>query len=255
MPNPRWTHDRKLAKEQLGVVGVDEAGRGCLAGPVVAGAVILPTSFFSEASNRKCTEEMNDSKQFDEVKREELYARVVELAQKKKIFTGTGQASVEEIEEHNIVGATCLAMRRAMDVASDASQKIWKPEEKSSFFLFEEKNVPEKKWAILVDGRPMKKLPYEHDGLIKGDTKSLAIAMASMLAKVTRDRYMRELHTKFPDFGFDSNKGYGAPVHLKALDKHGPTMHHRPRFLRNILPDKSAPAKLIEVEQSQLSFL
>ena len=105
---------------------------------------------------------------------------------------------MEEIEEHNIVGATCLAMRRAMDVASDASQKIWKPEEKSSFFLFEEKNVPEKKWAILVDGRPMKKLPYEHDGLIKGDTKSLAIAMASMLAKVTRDRYMRELHTKFP---------------------------------------------------------
>ena len=144
MPNPRWTHDRKLAKEQLGVVGVDEAGRGCLAGPVVAGAVILPTSFFSEASNRKCTEEMNDSKQFDEVKREELYARVVELAQKKKIFTGTGQASVEEIEEHNIVGATCLAMRRAMDV-SDASQKIWKPEEKSSFFFIRRKKCAGKR--------------------------------------------------------------------------------------------------------------
>ena len=91
MPNPRWTHDRKLAKEQLGVVGVDEAGRGCLAGPVVAGAVILPTSFFSEACNRKCTEEMNDSKQFDEAKREELYARVVELAQKKRYLPVPGR--------------------------------------------------------------------------------------------------------------------------------------------------------------------
>ena len=101
----------------------------------------------------------------------------------------------------------------------------------------------------------MKKLPYQHDGLVKGDTKSLAIAMASMLAKVTRDRFMRELHTKFPDFGFDSNKGYGAPVHLKALDKHGPTVHHRPRFLRNILPQKMQESDPIDAEQSQLSLL
>ena len=101
----------------------------------------------------------------------------------------------------------------------------------------------------------MNKLSYQHDGLIKGDTKSLAIAMGSMLAKVTRDRIMRNLHHQFPDFGFDSNKGYGAPVHLKALDKHGPTEHHRPRFLRNILSAQSGTVDSIHVEQSQLSLL
>ena len=255
MPNPRWTHDRKLTKEQLGVVGVDEAGRGCLAGPVVAGAVILSASFFSEASHRKATEEMNDSKQFNEEKREQLYEQVVALAEEQKIFAGTGQASVEEIEEHNIVGATCLAMKRALDKASKDSGGLWQPEEKSSLELFEDKEGDKKKWTVLVDGKPMKKLPYQHDGLVKGDAKSLAIAMASMLAKVTRDRFMRELHTKFPDFGFDSNKGYGAPVHLKALDKYGPTVHHRPRFLRNILPQKMEEPDPIDAEQSQLSLL
>ena len=255
MPNPRWTHDRKLAKEQLGVVGVDEAGRGCLAGPVVAGAVIIPASFFSEARNRKATEEMNDSKQFDEATREKLYERVKVLGQQEKIFTGTGQASVEEIEEHNIVGATCLAMTRAMKMASEASGGLWQPEEKSSLELFEKKNENQKSWSVLVDGRPMKKLPYQHNGLVKGDTKSLAIAMGSMLAKVTRDRMMRELHHKFPDFGFDCNKGYGAPVHLKALHKHGPTEHHRPRFLRNILSEQTGTVDSIDMEQSQLSLL
>ena len=114
MPNPRWTHDRKLAKGQQGIVGVDEAGRGCLAGPVVAGAVLLSTSFFREAKHRKITEEMNDSKQFNEAKREELYARVIKLADQSALIASTGEASVQEIEKYNIVGATCLAMERAM---------------------------------------------------------------------------------------------------------------------------------------------
>ena len=255
MPNPRWTHDRKLAKEQAGVVGVDEAGRGCLAGPVVAGSVIIPTAFFREPRNRLLTAEMNDSKQFDEAKREQLYDQVMVLAEEKKIFTGTGKASVEEIEEHNIVGATCLAMMRAIDEASRTSGGLWKPEENSSLELFEEIEGNDKGWTVMVDGRALKKLSYKHIGLVKGDTKSLAIAMASMLAKVTRDRIMRELHTKFPEFGFYSNKGYGAPVHLKALDKHGPTVHHRPRFLRNILPQKIEEPDPIDAEQSQLSLL
>ena len=254
MPNPRWTHDRKLAKNQLGVVGVDEAGRGCLAGPVVAGAVIIPSPFFGEAKNRKSTQEINDSKQFDEAKREMLYSQVMDLIEAKQIFAATGQASVDEIEEHNIVGATCLAMRRAMDQASQLSNGLWKPVEKSSLELFNQSEKSDMNWIILVDGRPMKKLPYEHEGLIKGDTKSLSIAMASLLAKVTRDRFMRDLHTQFPDFGFDSNKGYGAPVHLKALEKHGPTEHHRPRFLRNLLSGNSDESTPPEEEQTQLSF-
>ena len=253
MPNPRWTHDRKLAKGQLGVVGVDEAGRGCLAGPVVAGAVIIPGAFFSRAKNRKLTEDINDSKQFDEPKREILFQRVMDLAEEGELYGATGEASVEEIEEHNIVGATCLAMKRALDKASEESGGLWQPEEKSSLELFEDKEGDKKKWTVLVDGRPMKKLPYEHQGLVKGDTQSLAIAMASMLAKVTRDRFMRTLHQEFPEFGFASNKGYGAPVHLQALREQGPTVHHRPRFLRNLLQDADLGSE--SREQSQLSFL
>ena len=253
MPNPRWTHDRKLAKGQLGVVGVDEAGRGCLAGPVVAGAVIIPGAFFSRAKNRKLTEEINDSKQFDEPKREILFQRVMDLAEEGELYGATGEASVEEIEEHNIVGATCLAMKRAMDDSSKNSKGVWNPAKKESLELFEKQQDDSKSWTVLVDGRPMKKLPYQHDGLVKGDTQSLAIAMASMLAKVTRDRFMRTLHQEFPEFGFASNKGYGAPVHLQALREQGPTVHHRPRFLRNLLPDADLGSE--SREQSQLSFL
>ena len=253
MPNPRWTHDRKLTKTHLGVVGVDEAGRGCLAGPVVAGAVILPCAFFGDAKNRKLTAEMNDSKQFDEKKRESLYSRVLELVENKALFGATGKASVKEIEEHNIVGATCLAMQRAMDAASCKYASLWKPDLTSSMELFENNQDQGKDWIVLVDGRPMKKLPYKHAGLVKGDTKSLAIAMASMLAKVSRDRFMRELHNQFPEFGFNSNKGYGAPVHLRALRECGPTEHHRPRFLRNLLSDTKNTAR--NQEQSQLSLL
>jgi ribonuclease HII len=177
------------------------------------------------------------------------------LEEKHELYGATGKASVEEIEEFNIVGATCLAMKRAMDGVSDKSDGIWKPLQKSTLGMFEEKDENEKGWAVLVDGRPMKKLPYEHLGLVKGDTISLAIAMASMLAKVTRDRLMRDLHTQFPEFGFNSNKGYGAPIHLRALEQLGPTIHHRPRFLRNILPGNSHPTDSEAVQQSQLSFL
>ena len=253
MPNPRWTHDRKLAKGQLGVVGVDEAGRGCLAGPVVAGAVSIPGAFFSRAKNRKLTEDINDSKQFDEPKREILFQRVMDLAEEGELYGATGEASVEESEEHNIGGATCLAMKRAMDESSRNSKGVWNPAKKESLELFEKQQDDSKSWTVLVDGRPMKKLPYDHQGLVKGDTQSLAIAMASMLAKVTRDRFMRTLHQEFPEFGVASNKGYGAPVHLQALREQGPTVHHRPRFLRNLLPDADLGSE--SREQSQLSLL
>ena len=252
MPNPRWTHDRKLAKGQLGIVGVDEAGRGCLAGPVVAGAVLLSSSFFREAKHRKITEEMNDSKQFNEAKREELYARVIKLADQSALIASTGEASVQEIEKYNIVGATCLAMERAMKELSQKSDGLWKPLEQSSAEWLEVGCKAKQPWIVLVDGRPMKKLPILHQGLVKGDSISLSIAMASMMAKVTRDRFMRKLHLEFPNYGFDSNKGYGAPVHLNALQELGPIQHHRPRFIRNLL--KETKGSKSADEQSQLSF-
>jgi len=254
MANPRWTYDRKEAKRSLGIVGVDEAGRGCLAGPVVAGAVVLPAEFFLKAANRKVCSEMNDSKQFPEDRREELYAVILSLAERGELFWASGEASIEEIETENIVGATCLAMKRAMDGASEKSKGLWSPEPKSEDDLFSTNGSSreDKSWVTQVDGRHMKKLPYEHTGLVKGDTISLSVAMGSLIAKVTRDRMMRELAQEFPDYDFSSNKGYGSPNHLKALKKNGPTPLHRPRFLRNLLPVSEQSKE--EDSQSQLSF-
>ena len=119
--------------------------------------------------------------------------------------------------------------------------------------LFAEVIEVQSKWQVLVDGRPMKRLIYEHDGLVKGDTISLAIAMASLLAKVTRDHLMIKLNDDFPDYGFVSNKGYGAPVHLEALGKFGPTEHHRSRFLRNLIQEPLNEEEE-KIEQTQLSL-
>jgi len=253
MPNPRWTHDRKLIKGQKGVVGVDEAGRGCLAGPVVAGCVIIPNPFFCSPTNRKKTEHINDSKQFSETQREALFGSIQNLVNDGEIFSGTGQASIEEIEEFNIVGATCLAMRRAMEEAALKSKKLWQPELKRANDLFSERKDLGSNWQVLVDGREMKRLPYIHQGMVKGDTLSLSIAMASLIAKVTRDRWMRELDSEYPQYDFKSNKGYGAPLHLKALREYGPTICHRPRFLRNLLEQNSEKEKP-SGDQCRLSF-
>ena len=235
MPNPRLIHDRKLILGYSGVVGVDEAGRGCLAGPVIAGCVILPKEFFRKATNRKWIEKINDSKQFDEANREELFDRIQGSIDDGELFGETGTASVKEIEKHNIVGATCLAMQRAMEDASRKSGELWVPLPHQELGLFCENEEQSQDWQVLVDGRPMKKLVYQHHGLVKGDRISLAVAMASLLAKVTRDRLMRKLNDEFPYYGFSSNKGYGAPLHLEALKKFGPSLHHRPKFLRKLL--------------------
>jgi len=253
MVNPRWVFDRKDAKKVEGIVGVDEAGRGCLAGPVVAGAVILPSAFFQNARNREKTKDVNDSKQFNEPKREFFYDLVCKLGEDGHLFWGVGTATVEEIEKENIVGATCLAMARAMEQASTHSNGMWKPLPKADESLFENSTVQDgTAWIVRVDGRPMKKLKYEHQGLVKGDTLSVAVAMASMMAKVTRDRHLRKLALDFPVYDFSSNKGYGSPRHLAALKEFGPTVHHRPRFLRNILSAASGADK--SSQQSQLSF-
>ena len=242
MVNPRWKYDRKSVRGMHGIIGVDEAGRGCLAGPVVSGAILLPKSFFDENKNRRITKEMNDSKQFDEGKREKLFEYVMQLAQANELVWGMGLATVEEIESENIVGATCLAMKRAMEEVSLHSGGQWSPVRINDESLFFGKGLNEvsSKWIVRVDGQVMKKLPYLHEGLVKGDTLSIAIAMASLVAKVSRDRMMRKLSVEFPKYDFGSNKGYGAPVHLNALKKYGSTIHHRPRFLRKILEKENS---------------
>lgn len=253
MVNPRWTYDRKLSQWAAGIVGVDEAGRGCLAGPVVAGCVILPRKFFASSQNRKAVEAMNDSKRLGESEREELAEVIRRLSEQKVVVVATGWATVEEIELHDVVGATCLAMERAMVEASLRSNGEWSVDERGQDDLFSLEKTQKPGWKVLVDGRRMKRLSLAHEGLVKGDARSLAVAMASILAKVSRDRRMRELHEAYPQFDFGSNKGYGTPAHLSALEKHGSAVCHRPRFLRKLsVPSPGNDAKFSR--QSRLNL-
>ena len=191
-------YERKYASFSY-ICGIDEVGRGPLAGPVVAGAVILP---------RDCRIlYLNDSKQLSEKKREELYEVIMENA----VSTGLGFVSPERIDEINILQATYEAMRQA----------IGKLEKEPDLLLND---------AVTIPGVEIRQVP-----IIKGDAKSVSIAAASIIAKVTRDMLMVQYDEIYPEYGFASNKGYGAAAHLEALKKYGPTPIHRRSFLKNLL--------------------
>ena len=181
------------------ICGIDEVGRGPLAGPVVAGAVILP---------KDCDIlYINDSKKLSEKKREELYDIIMEKA----VATGIGYASVDRIDEINILQATFEAMREA----------ISKLELTPDILLNDAVTIPQ------VD---IKQVP-----IIKGDAKSISIGAASIIAKVTRDRLMVDYDTVFPEYGFASNKGYGSAQHIEAIKKYGPCPIHRRTFIGNFI--------------------
>lgn len=181
---------------QAGIIcGIDEAGRGPLAGPVVAGAVVLP---------KDCDIlYLNDSKQLSEKKREELYEIIMEKAQ----AVGVGYAPPERIDEINILQATYEAMRQAVSALSV------KPD------------------ILLNDAVTIPDVAIRQVSIIKGDAKSVSIAAASIIAKVTRDRLMRQYDSVFPEYGFAQNKGYGAASHIEALKKYGPSPIHRKSFI------------------------
>lgn len=175
--------------------GCDEAGRGCLAGPVFAAAVILPNDFENDM--------LNDSKQLSEKKRYALR----EVIEREALAWAVGIVSNEEIDRINILRASILAMHRALD-----GLKL-RPEE------------------VIVDGNrfsPYQQLPYTT--IVKGDGKYMSIAAASILAKTYRDDYMKKLHEEFPAYSWDKNKGYPAPAHRKAIREHGTTPYHRLTF-------------------------
>jgi ribonuclease HII len=178
----------------LNIAGIDEAGRGPLAGPVVAAAVVF--------SPGTLINYMNDSKQLSAKKRELLFEEIIFRS---KAY-GIGSASSSEIDELNVHAASLLAMRRAL--------------EKMSF-------EPD---YILVDGFPLRHCGCSQRAITKGDTKSLSIAAASILAKVTRDWMMQKLHEKFPRYGFDRNMGYGTVEHRQAIAKFGICCEHRRSF-------------------------
>lgn len=177
------------------VAGVDEAGRGPLAGPVSVAAVILPDGFRHKT--------LTDSKQLDEESRETIYD---ELTQNERVLWHVVFVEVEEIDRINILQATYVGMQRA--VAGLTQQ-------------------PE---AVLIDGLPVPGFPLPQEALVKGDARSFSIAAASVIAKVTRDRYMRAAATLHPQYGFERHKGYGTPEHLEALRVHGPCPLHRRSF-------------------------
>lgn len=193
---PDLTFERKLRK--LGkalIAGIDEAGRGPLAGPVSAAAVILPEKF-------RCRG-LDDSKKLSATKRGELYRVLVEHP---KVSWAVAMAEVGEIDSINILRATHLAMRRAVEA------------------------LPTPPDHCLIDGLPVRDFPHAHDGIVSGDSLSLSIAAASVIAKVTRDALMKSLHDEFPHYGFARHQGYGTKEHLEALRTHGPCRHHRFSF-------------------------
>ncbi len=198
-----YTFEHQAHEQGFNIVcGVDEAGRGPLAGPVCAAAVILPDGLVIEG--------LDDSKKLTEKKRDALYDVIIENA----ISYGISFASVEEIEELNILQATFLAMKRAVE-----SLEV-KPD------------------LALVDGNQKPHLEIQARTLVKGDAKSPSIAAASILAKVTRDRLMIEIAEQYPQYEFPKHKGYGTKLHYEKIMEHGISPVHRRSFLKKITGEK-----------------
>lgn len=214
----RWSPIERTLREQYGplLAGVDEVGRGPLAGPVVACAVVMPP-------DKRAIAGVNDSKQLDHATRVELAVRIREQA----LVIAIGAASAREVDRINIYHATVLAMRRAL-----------------ARVPFRLGQLPH---HVLVDGKPLRTLGIEHTAVVKGDAKCYAIACASIIAKVTRDRLMSSLARRHPHFAWERNSGYGTLAHRQALAEHGLTPHHRRSFCLDeqvslLLDDASPPA-------------
>ena len=198
-----WQIEDELKLRGIGAIcGVDEAGRGPLAGPVCAAAVILPEHLQIPG--------LNDSKKLSDKKRRELFPIIKEQA----IAYGIAFASVEEIDEINILQATFLAMERAVAQLNGQAD------------------------FALIDGNREPKLDIESMAVVKGDSRSASIAAASILAKVTRDDYMEELASRYPQYGFEVHKGYGTKRHYQAIEQFGMCPAHRRSFLKKFYGQK-----------------
>ena len=197
----RYYYERTAAEHGFTVVcGIDEAGRGPLAGPVFAAAVILPQSVVIDG--------LDDSKKLSEKKRDMLFEEI-----KARAVYAVASASESEIDEINILNATFLAMRRAFDA------------------------LPQRPQAALVDGNRLPKLPDPAKAIVKGDSLSASIAAASIMAKVSRDRYMLELDKKYPEYCFAKHKGYGTKLHYEKIREYGISEVHRRTFLKKLPED------------------
>ena len=197
---PDYIYEKELSENGYKFIcGVDEAGRGPLAGPVCAAAVILPRD--AEIPG------LNDSKKLSEKKREALFPVVIEKA----VAYSIAYATAEEIEEHNILNATFIAMNRAVEGLSVRAD-----------------------YALVDGNRVPKDCPVPVTTVVKGDSLSMSIAAASILAKVSRDRLMTEIDKKYPQYNFKKHKGYGTAEHMDCIRAFGPCPEHRPSFLKKL---------------------
>jgi len=215
---PHYIFESRVLKTMAGHVGgVDEAGRGPLAGPVIAAAVIF--------ERKRIPKGLNDSKQMTPEDREEAYLKVMDAA----LAVGVGEASVDEIDLVNIRQATHLAMARAVRMLSLAPM------------------------FALVDGNDPPALPCPCDTIVDGDARSVSIAAASIIAKVTRDHMMIALHEEFPGYRWVTNKGYSTEEHLEALNRFGPCHHHRRSFapVHRLLYPETSEAELASLVQPE----
>ncbi len=220
MIQPNLEFEKSAGFPNAPVIGVDEVGRGCLAGPVVVGALILPQSALSDLQSLGWVAEIRDSKLLIEATRDRLAPLIRDWAE----VWALGVASVEEVDRLNILQAVHLAMGRA--VGSVLEQQARKSTGQDSLAMHPT--------AVLVDGNQIPKcfnsLNVSARAIVKGDAKCLSIAAASILAKVHRDRFMVEQSQTYPGYGFEKHKGYSTKVHQEALLKHGVTPLHRRSF-------------------------
>ncbi len=196
---PLFEYDKAIRNDYSVICGVDEAGRGPLAGDVYAAAVIFDNDVYIEG--------LNDSKKLSEKKRELLYDEIISKAKAYCIAT----ASVDEIEKYNILQATFIAMKRAVEGLAITPD------------------------IALIDGNREPSLNCQMQTVVKGDGLSASIAAASILAKVSRDRYMTEIAEKYPEYCFEKHKGYGTKLHNEMILKYGPSPVHRMSFLKKLL--------------------
>lgn len=213
MHRARWTTIERELRRTGGalIAGVDEVGRGSLAGPVVACAIVMPP-------DSRALRGVDDSKMLTPLARERLVSQIIERA----VSLGIGAASAREIDRINIYHASTLAMRRAL-----ARLKV-SPDH------------------VLIDGRPIRALGVEHHGIVDGDDKCFSIACASIVAKVTRDRLMASLARRHPHYWWDHNCGYATRRHIDALQAHGSCAHHRQSFVVKALIPGAMVLEIIE---------
>jgi ribonuclease HII len=216
MARDRWKPIERELRKTAGplIAGMDEVGRGPLAGPVVACAVIMPP-------DQRAIAGVDDSKRLTADARNRLATKIRERA----VTFGIGAASVREIDRHNIYQATVIAMRRALNRLSVRPNHL------------------------LVDGKPFRTLEFPHTAIVGGDDKCYTIACASILAKVTRDRVMHALAGRYPNYRWERNVGYSTPAHLQLLAAHGPCVHHR----RSFMPVSQLSLDLMAIESIDIT--